>query len=183
MAAGAPTGQRARIAALVEPVVAGAGYDLEDLTVSQAGRRNVVRVVVDADGGISLDDIAEVSRAVAGVLDEVDADGGFVGRSPYTLEVTSPGVDRPLTLPRHWARNVGRLVKVAIDQQTVTGRITAATGNAVRLDVNGTAREVPYSQLGNGKVQVEFSRSEAGRPESGTARAGKANDATEGDDA
>jgi ribosome maturation factor RimP len=179
MAAGAPTGQRARIAALVEPVVARAGYDLEELTVSQAGRRNLVRVVVDTDGGISLDDIAQVSKAVSGVLDEADSDGGFVGRAPYTLEVTSPGVDRPLTLPRHWARNVGRLVAVHAGEQALTGRITAATDTAVTLDVGGSPREIPYPELGAGKVQVEF-----GRPK-GSKTAGEAGDTdeTEGEDA
>ena len=158
MAARAPTGQRARIAALVEPVVTQAGYDLEDLAVTQAGRRSIVRVVVDADGGITLDDIAEVSRMVSAALDGADADGGLVGRAPYTLEVTSPGVDRPLTLPRHWARNVGRLVKVRVGEETLTGRITAATGAGVTLDVAGAARELAYPELGDGTVQVEFGR-------------------------
>jgi ribosome maturation factor RimP len=158
MAAGASTGQRARIAALVEPVVAQAGYDLEELSVSQAGRRSLVRVVVDRDGGINLDDIAEVSRAVSASLDEADAENGLTGRSPYTLEVTSPGVDRPLTLPRHWLRNVGRLVSVTLDGKPVTGRITAASGAAVTLDVNGEPREISYSAAGQGKVQVEFTR-------------------------
>jgi ribosome maturation factor RimP len=158
MAAGAPTGQRARIAALVEPVVVKAGYDLEDLTVTQAGRRSLVRVVVDADGGISLDDIAEVSRAVSAVLDDADSSGGIVGRSPYTLEVTSPGVDRPLTHPRHWRRNVGRLVTVQSGEETVTGRISAAGDGGVTLDVRGAPRELGYDRLGPGKVQVEFGR-------------------------
>jgi ribosome maturation factor RimP len=158
MAAGAPTGQRARIAALVEPVVAKAGYDLEDLVVVSAGRRSLVKVVVDADGGITLDDIAEVSRAVSAVLDDADADGGLVGKSPYTLEVTSRGVDRPLTLPRHWARNVGRLVKVQVGGAPVTGRILAATTDAVVLEVAGARREHRYEELGDGAVQVEFNR-------------------------
>jgi ribosome maturation factor RimP len=159
MSSGAPAAQRARIAALVEPVVAGAGYDLEDLTVSQAGRRSLVRVVVDGDGGISLDGIAEVSRAVSAALDDAEAaDSALTGRSPYTLEVTSPGVDRPLTLPRHWARNAGRLVTVTVAGESVTGRITSANAGTVTLDVAGSPREVPYAELGHGKVQVEFAR-------------------------
>jgi ribosome maturation factor RimP len=158
MAAGAPTGQRARIAALVEPVVTAAGYDLEELVVVAAGRRSLVKVVVDADGGITLDDIAEVSRAVSGALDDADADGGIVGKAPYTLEVTSRGVDRPLTEERHWRRNVGRLVKVQVGEESLTARVTAATEAGVVLDVNGSARELGYAQLGDGKVQVEFGR-------------------------
>jgi ribosome maturation factor RimP len=87
-----------RLTGWIEPVVASAGYDLEELVVTPAGRRSVVRVVVDRDRGVTLDDIAEVSRAVSEVLDRND-DG--MGRTPYVLEVTSPGVDRPLTDPRH----------------------------------------------------------------------------------
>src|SRR5215213_11791990 len=108
----------------ITPVVDGAGYDLEELVVTPAGRRSVVRVVVDREQGVTLDDIAEVSRAVSEVLDAND-DG--MGR-PYVLEVTSPGVDRPLTERRHWRRNVGRLVTVSVGPQgsgeQVTGRIT-----------------------------------------------------------
>jgi ribosome maturation factor RimP len=159
MSSGAPAGQRARIAALVEPVVTGAGYDLEDLSVSQAGRRSLVRVVVDGDGGISLDDIAVVSRAVSAALDDAEAaDNALTGRSPYTLEVTSPGVDRPLTLPRHWVRNAGRLVKVTIAGESVTGRITSASADTVTLDVAGSPRQVSHADLGHGSVQVEFAR-------------------------
>lgn len=170
MAAGAPTGQRARIAALVDPVVAAAGYDLEELVVTSAGRRSLVKVVVDADGGITLDDIAEVSRAVSAALDEAD-DGGLVGGSPYTLEVSSRGVDRPLTEPRHWRRNAGRLVKVQVGEESLTARIVEAGDAGVLLDVDEARREVDYAQLGPGKVQVEF-----GRP-------GKNTDDTEGEDA
>lgn len=174
MAAGAPTGQRARIAALVEPVVTKAGYDLEELVVVSAGRRSLVKVVVDADGGISLDDIAEVSRAVSAALDEADSEGGIVGKAPYTLEVTSRGVDRPLTLPRHWSRNVTRLVKVQVGDESVTGRITAASEDGVTLDVAGTQREFSYGELGGGAVQVEFGRSN---------KAADHDEETEGEDA
>ena len=176
MSSGAPAGQRARIAALVEPVVTGAGYDLEDLTVSQAGRRSLVRVVVDGDGGISLDDIAVVSRAVSAALDDAEAaDNALAGRSPYTLEVTSPGVDRPLTLPRHWVRNAGRLVKVTIAGKSVTGRITTASADMVTLVVAGSPREVPYAELGHGSVQVEFAR-----PKSAAAEDPEDTDGTDG---
>ena len=104
--------QRAQLRAVVEPVVGAAGYDLEDLTVSRAGRRYVVRVVVDGDGGLDLDAVADVSRAVSAALDAAEETGGEIVAGEYQLEVSSPGVDRPLTLPRHWRRNIGRLVKV-----------------------------------------------------------------------
>jgi ribosome maturation factor RimP len=154
----------------IEPVVGAAGYDLEELVVTPAGRRSVVRVVVDRDQGVTLDDIAEVSRAVSAVLDDND---GELGRSPYVLEVTSPGVDRPLTEPRHWRRNVGRLVQVAVGPagatEQVTGRVTAVGDAGVALAVEAkakpgakkrppTTREVPWAELGTGRVQVEFGR-------------------------
>ncbi|SFE75106.1 ribosome maturation factor RimP [Blastococcus tunisiensis] len=164
----------ARLAGWIEPVVGAAGYDLEELVVTPAGRRSIVRVVVDRDQGVTLDDIAEVSHAVSEVLDRND-DG--MGRTPYVLEVTSPGVDRPLTQERHWRRNTGRLVTVAVGPaghaQEVTGRITAVDGTGVTLAVEvpgkpgakrkaPVPREVPWAELGNGRVQVEFGRSGAG---------------------
>jgi ribosome maturation factor RimP len=154
----------------IEPVVGAAGYDLEELVVTPAGRRSVVRVVVDRDEGVTLDDVAEVSRAVSAVLDENDGD---LGRSPYVLEVTSPGVDRPLTEPRHWRRNTGRLVTVAVGPEggaeQITGRVTAVDDAGVTLAVEPqgkpgakkrppTSTAVPWSLLGAGRVQVEFGR-------------------------
>jgi ribosome maturation factor RimP len=154
---GAPV-SRARLAAAVEPVVAAAGYDLEELAVSRAGRRYVVRVTVDADGGVSLDAVAVVSRALSAALDEVPETGGELVPGEYTLEVSSPGVDRPLTLPRHWRRNVGRLVTVRAGQRQVTGRVLAADGAGVELEVDAVPQTVAHADLGPGRVQVEFSR-------------------------
>ncbi len=159
-----------RLAGWIEPVVGAAGYDLEELVVTPAGRRSIVRVVVDRDEGVTLDDIAEVSKAVSEVLDAND-DG--MGRAPYVLEVTSPGVDRPLTDPRHWRRNTGRLVTVAGGPSGATepgtGRITAVGDDGITLAVEAagkpgakkrppTPRQVPWSELGAGRVQVEFGR-------------------------
>jgi ribosome maturation factor RimP len=141
-----------QIRELVEPVVTAAGYDLEDLDISRAGRRSVIRVVVDRDGGVDLDAVAAVSRELSGVLDEVDP----LGQQPYVLEVTSPGVDRPLTEPRHWRRNLGRLVTTG----EVTGRISEVTDTGVTLDVEGTPRQVGFGDLAAGRVVVEFTRHE-----------------------
>lgn len=145
---------RVRVREVIEPVVAAAGYDLEDVSLSRAGRRHVVRVLVDADGGISLDDIALVSRDISAALDATDEADGEVLPGEYQLEVGSPGVDRPLTLPRHWRRNVGRLVAV----NGMTGRVLAAGDEGVELDVRGEPRTLAYSELGPGKVQIEFKR-------------------------
>ena len=156
---------REHLLELLRPVVTDAGYDLEDVTVSAAGRRSLVRVTVDADGGIDLDAVATVSRIVSDAMD-ADAASSAVLAGSYVLEVSSPGVDRPLTQPRHWRRAVGRLVAVDVrgnkreGGERLTGRVLAADDAAVRLDVDGAHRSIPWSELGHGKVQVEFNRSE-----------------------
>lgn len=143
---------RERLVALLAPAVEPGGYDLEDVSVSSAGRRTLVRVIVDADGGIDLDAVAEVSRAVSDVLDSHDE--LFPGA--YVLEVSSPGVDRPLTEGRHWRRAVGRLVEVPVAGQQVTGRVTAADESGITLSVDGHSRQVGWDTLGTGRVRVEF---------------------------
>lgn len=146
---------RDEIARLLEPVVTAAGLDLDDVAITPAGRRRVVRVVVDSDSGASLDAVAQASQAVSAALDAADVLGG----QPYTLEVTSPGVDRPLTQPRHWRRNAGRLVKVRRhDGSELTGRVTSAGDDAATLDVEGAAAEIAYADVAKALVQVEFNR-------------------------
>lgn len=148
---------RARLVQLLTPAVETTGHDLEDVTVAAAGRRSVVRVVIDKDGGVTLDDIAEVARAVSDVLDAPEVEQLLAGA--YTLEVTSPGVDRPLTEPRHWRRNVTRLVKVTLgDKSTVTGRVVSSDASSVVLDVDGKQRTLSLGEVATATVQVEFSR-------------------------
>jgi ribosome maturation factor RimP len=151
-----------RIIGLLEPAVAGMGMDLEDVRITSAGRRRLLRIVVDADGGVSLDDIALVSRELSATLDRAAA----MGEVSYTLEVSSPGVDRPLTEPKHWRRAVGRVVTAPLLAQpgagtdapaaAVTGRVAGADSSGVRMDVDGATREFGYSELGPGKIQIEF---------------------------
>lgn len=139
--------------AIALPVVSAAGMDLEDLVVERVGRREKVTVIVDADGGVDLDAIAEVSTALSVTLDEQPD----VTSSSYVLEVTSPGVDRPLTAPRHWRRNKDRLVAVeSIDGQSFTGRVRESDEESVTLDVSGEERNVPLASIKRAIVQVEF---------------------------
>ena len=113
-----------------------------------------MRVLVDTDGGISLDDVAIVSREISAALDAAEESGGEVLTGEYQLEVGSPGVDRPLTQPRHWRRNRGRLVAV----NGLTGRVVTTDDEGIVLDVDGTPRELRYAELGPGRVQIEFKR-------------------------
>jgi len=183
-----PLPEPAALARVLEPVVRAAGMDLESVRVSPAGRRRLLKLVVDADGGAALDQIAEVSREVAARLDA----SGVMGEVPYTLEVSSPGVDRPLTEPRHWRRAQGRLVSAPLAAPdgagsgragaprrppTLHGRILLAGDTSVTLDIEGDRVELDYDELGPGRVQVEFGRpGDAGGAEAGpmldSARAG-----------
>ena len=141
-------------AELVDPLKE-MGLDVEAVEVTPAGKRRVLRVAVDKDGGVTLDDVADATREVSRVLDDSDV----MGEMPYTLEVTSRGVDRPLTLPRHWRRNQDRLVKATLtDGAEVTGRILGSDESAATLDVDGDRREVAYADVAKALVQIEFNR-------------------------
>jgi ribosome maturation factor RimP len=157
--------QRQELQDLLDPVVSAAGYELVDLAVSSAGRRSLLRVTVDGEDGIDLDGVAEVSRAISAAMDAQD--GRFTG--PYVLEVSSPGVDRPLTEPRHWRRAAGRLVSVPIgDAEPVTGRVLAADEAGLCLQVSGAERRYDWAVVGTGRIQVEFSRPDQPADEAGS---------------
>jgi ribosome maturation factor RimP len=146
---------RDRLGVLLTGPLAALGLDVEGVDLTTAGKRRVLRVAVDKDGGVTMDDIADATREVSRVLDDEDA----MGDRPYTLEVSSPGVDRPLTQARHWRRNVGRLVAVTLGEgEPVTGRIVAADDDGARLDVDGQEREVAFADVRKARVQIEFRR-------------------------
>ncbi|MDQ1712598.1 MAG: ribosome maturation factor RimP [Frankiaceae bacterium] len=139
-----------RVREVVEPALSAAGFDVEDVAVRAAGRRQLVQIAVDRDGGVSLDDVADATKVVSTALDEADP---FAGA--YVLEVTSRGVDRPLTLPRHWRRNVGRLVAVRrSDGTVVSGRLTGADDDGATVD----GVPLPYADVAKATVEIEFSR-------------------------
>ena len=144
------------------------GIDLEGVEISTAGRRRLVRVLVDKDDGITLDGVADATQLVSGVLDASEV----LGEAPYTLEVTSPGIERPLTLPRHWRRNVDRLVKVeTVGGQTFTGRIADAGETSATLTVDKSKRLVAYDEVAKARIEIEFNRP---RPNKASSPAGAA---------
>jgi ribosome maturation factor RimP len=131
------------------------GLDLEAVELTPAGKKRVLRVAVDKDGGVTLDDIAEATRAVSRELDGED----LMGEQAYTLEVTSRGVDRPLTEPRHWRRNHDRLVRATLrDGTQLTGRIGESDESGVTLDVSGAPRRLEFDAIAKALVQIEFNR-------------------------
>ncbi len=152
---------RSRIAEVLTEPLAATGLDVEAIDLTPAGKRRLLRVAVDKDGGVTLDDIAEATKEVSRVLDGPEG-SDVMGEQPYTLEVTSPGTDRPLTHPRHWRRNQGRLVKVTLaDGRTVTGRITGSDDTRAVLDVDGNRDEIGFVDVKKAKIQIEFNRKES----------------------
>jgi ribosome maturation factor RimP len=146
-----------RIVELVSDLLAREGYDLEDVVVTAAGKHSTVRLLVDSDAGLGLDEAARLSRIVSEAFDGVSD----FGESPYVLEVTSPGIGRPLTEPRHWRRAQGRKAKVELADETLVARIGELVGDEIRLvlpDRSGpVVRAVPLSTVRRAVVEVEFS--------------------------
>jgi ribosome maturation factor RimP len=147
-----------RLETLVEDCVSALGLDVEAVELSSGGRRRVLRIAVDTDGGVGIDTITEATRALSEVLDASDV----MGTQAYTLEVTSRGVERPLTLPRHWRRNAGRLARATLtDDTTVEGRIGESDDTGVELNVKKGSTRIPYDQILTALVQTELNRKDA----------------------
>ncbi|MCL6550404.1 MAG: ribosome maturation factor RimP [Acidothermus cellulolyticus] len=158
-----------RLAELLAPVVAGQGLDLEGVTLLDHRTSAHLRIVVDKDGGVQLDEIAAASQAISHFLDNDAEADAIIGPRSYTLEVSSPGIDRPLVEPRHWRRAIGRLVRVQLpDLGPVVARVQDVTGDQVRLGIewqytdDGACvrqyeeRTVPIADVRPGQIEVEF---------------------------
>ena len=145
----------------ITPALHKAGYFLEDVNLVSPGQHRIVTVIVDGESALNLDQVTVASKLVSELLDEAT----FMGETPFTLEVTSPGIDRPLTLPRHFAKNVDRLLKVTkTDGVVITGRILSNTDSDVTLSVTEKkdVKEVVISlgDINRAQVEIEFNRKE-----------------------
>lgn len=147
-----------RVERTLTPVVTAEGFDLEAVDVQPAGRRRLVKVLVDRDGGVTLDHIASLTSVLSATLDDTNA----MGEQPYVLEVSSPGVGRPLTHPRHWRRNATRLVAITLtDGEVVAGRISSSDESQVTLDEvadTSQARTLSFADISEAHIEVEFRR-------------------------
>jgi ribosome maturation factor RimP len=148
-----------QISELVTPAVSDLGFYLEDVHVATPGSHRIVTCIVDGDASLNLDQVTTVSRVISELLDEAP----FMGETPFTLEVTSPGVDRPLTQPRHFAKNIDRLLKIVkLDGSEVTGRILSNTDQDVTLTVTVKKeiieQTVSLSEIKRAVVEIEFNR-------------------------
>ncbi|WP_030274802.1 ribosome maturation factor RimP [Streptomyces sp. NRRL B-24484] len=156
------TPQTDRLRALLEPLATEAGLDLEDVRITQAGSRRQVQIDVDADGGVDLDAIADFSREVGRALDDSD----LMGSAAYLLEVGSPGAERPLVLPRHWARAEGRLAKIQlVEGGEIVARVLESDEDGALVEVQPVKgrgrpkeRRLAFTEVAKARVQVEFNR-------------------------
>ena len=140
---------------LINPVVSAAGFILEEIKVSPSGKRKHLSVIIDGlHGNPNLDQVASISRAISDELDRVSV----LGNQPFTLEVTTPGIDRPLTAERHWVKNIGRLVEIKLNEdKKIVGRIVSVENDSVKID----ELLVPLSDIKLAKIQVEFNRKDS----------------------
>jgi ribosome maturation factor RimP len=148
-----------KITELVQPVVESAGFFLEDVHVLSPGNHRIITCIVDGQTPLNLDQVTSVSRNISELLDIAE----FMGETAFTLEVTSPGVDRPLTLARHWQKNINRLVRVVhLDGSVTAGRITSAESTHAILveDIKGKSKEhtVVFADVKRATVEIEFNR-------------------------
>ena len=140
---------------LLNPVVALTGYILEEIKISSNGKRKHLTVIIDGvERNPNLDEVAGISRAISEELDRVSV----LGDQPFTLEVTTPGIERPLILPRHWVKNIGRMVEILLqDDKRIVGRINAIENDKVKID----QVLIHFNEIKSAKIQIEFNRKEA----------------------
>lgn len=143
---------REQILQILEPITSNLGLDLEDVEIKSAGKHSIVQISVDKDGGITLDEVAHISNEISEILDTKE----ILGEKPYTLEVGSPGIDRALTHPRHWRRNIGRLVKINFGSNSEIGRIIQSDDEKVTLEIKGKSRVIFFNKIDKAFIQVEF---------------------------
>jgi len=142
-------GRNEEISAAITPALTALGFYLEDLNISSAGKRSLLTVIVDADRHLSLDEVTQATKAISEIVENIPA----LGATPFTLEVTSPGVDRPLTKPRHWRKNINRLVKIILqDGKEIKGRIKSASEISATID----EVEISYADIKRASLEIEF---------------------------
>jgi ribosome maturation factor RimP len=142
-------GKKEDISAAITPALEALGFYLEDVTIISAGRRSMLTVIVDGDTHLSLDQVTSATKAIGEIVESVQS----LGETPFTLEVTSPGLDRPLTKVRHWQKNINRLVKVVLlDGSEIKGRIEDVNEVSAIVD----EKNINYSDIKRATLEVEF---------------------------
>ena len=138
-----------QVAAVITPAIQALGFYVEDISITAAGRRSMLTVIVDGDTHLSLDQVTVATKAISEIVENLPT----LGNNPFTLEVTSPGLDRPLTKPRHWRKNKDRLIKIVLnDGKEVTGRLKDST----EADVTVDEQNVKFADIKRATLEIEF---------------------------
>ena len=142
-------GKKEEISAAITPALSDLGFYLEDITITSAGRRSMITVIVDGDNHLSLEQVTVATKAIGEIVENIQS----LGESAFTLEVTSPGLDRPLTKPRHWRKNIDRLVKIVlIDGKEIKGRVKDVSEISTTVD----DQVVKFSEIKRATLEIEF---------------------------
>lgn len=137
------------ISAAIRPIIEATGNYLEELTITSAGKVKILTVIIDSDNHLNLDQVTAVTKEISEIIESLEG----LGDGAFTLEVTSPGIDRPLTKPRHWRKNLDRLVKITMTSgQEITGRIGEATDSTVLVDL----QKVSFEDIKRAVLEIEF---------------------------
>lgn len=147
---------RDRVEKIANEVALGLGFEVEDIELLGSGRKMLLRVTIDKEGGVTVDDCAEFSREFGAVLDVEDPVQGA-----YTLEVSSPGLDRPLKRPRDYEKSVGKLVKVVLTEKIngqgyLVGRLRAVGDDHILLLAGDREETVLFSNIKRARLEVEI---------------------------
>jgi len=138
-----------QVAAVITPAIQALGFYVEDISITSAGRRSMLTVIVDGDTHLSLDQVTVATKAISEIVENLPT----LGNNPFTLEVTSPGLDRPLTKPRHWRKNKDRLIKIVLNEgKEITGRIKDSTNDEVIVD----EQKVAFVDIKRATLEIEF---------------------------
>jgi ribosome maturation factor RimP len=139
------------ISAAITASVEATGNVLEEVTLTPEGSSKILTIIVDNENHLNLDQITVVTKAISEILDTLEV----LGETPFTLEVTTPGLDRPLTVPRHWKKNSDRLVSVSLKDGTkILGRIGALTDTGVMVDDSS----IDFADIERAMIEVEFKK-------------------------
>ena len=140
-----------QVLAVITPAIESLGFYIEDITITSAGKRSMLTVIVDGDTHLSLDQVTVATKAISEIVENLPT----LGNNPFTLEVTSPGLDRPLTKPRHWRKNQDRLIKIILnDGKEINGRIKDSTESSVTID----EQVINFADIKRATLEIEFKK-------------------------
>jgi ribosome maturation factor RimP len=146
----------------IEPVVSALGLELYDVEVTGTGRALVVRVLVDREGGIDLDTVGTAAEAISPVLDTEHVARALPGA--YALEVSSPGLERPLRRPEHFRRAVGSTISVKTPGRRIRGVVVGADDDAFDLTLDdGTQERISYTDVAQARTVFEWGAKKVAR--------------------